>query len=182
MSLSLFYIVATKWLLKQDAIKSITAFVEARAIDVEQDAIESVTSAILVVVREHTRGFRETNVNIMKSIIQLFAALCEFHEALECPFPLWASDSAASVAMQKIADRKLAPNCKSMLSSLCAVSPPHLVMLAMYMSLKSIRAPLAHEETMKWVQSFCTEFGAASLGKGVGELVPWILDVSLPPR
>ena len=83
------------------------------------------SNCILVLVKEHTRGFRESNFNVTKAIVELFLALCDYHEKAGVPFLDWAAADAATLATEKIADRKLSSFSKDLLSSLCTVRMPH---------------------------------------------------------
>lgn len=146
---------------------------EAKSADVARNS-----SSLLLVVKEHTRGFRETNVNIMKAVIQLFMTMIEYHESKEKEFVEWAMQDGVSLAVQKISDRKLSSGCKNLLTEMCVVCMPASVVAEVSSSVKGIKSPVVHEEALRWFQSFCEDFGAASLGQGLSELIPWILDVS----
>jgi hypothetical protein len=169
---------ATKWILRQDAIKSLTAFIESGQVDESCEDVVRNSSSILLVVKEHTRAFIETNVNIMKAIIHLLLAVCEYHESKELCLSDWAVRDATGAAVQKISDRKLSASCKNLLSTLCIVSSPATVLLTGKSTLKEVRSPIAHEEYLKWCQSFCNDFGAAAIGSSIGELIPWLIEVS----
>lgn len=169
---------ASKWMLRRDAVKSLTVFIESGHLDESPGDVDQHSSAILVAVREQTRGFKETNVNIMKVIIELFIAVCEYHESKEKILADWAAKEGTAVCIQKISDRKLSGLCKTLLTSLCVVSSPTLVLLSSCDALKEVKSPVAHEEFLKWFQTFCDEFGAASIGSGISKFVPCLLDVS----
>jgi cytoskeleton-associated protein 5 len=171
-------VVASKWLLRQDAIKGLTAFVDSGGLDSSNLSTETKTSALLVIVKEHTRGFKETNVNIMKAILLLFAAVCDYHESVECRIEEQACHDSVAVAVTKISDKKLSTSCKDLLTKLCVVSHPCIVVSEGFKVIKSVKSPVAHEEYMSWFSTFCNDFGAASLGLGISEIVPSMIDVS----
>jgi len=164
-------------LLRQDAIRSLTAFVESGHL-VDSENVEKDSSSILLVVREQTRAFNETNVNIMKAIIQLFIAVCEFNESKECSLSKWAVRDGGAVCVKKISDRKLSGLCQNLLTALCVVSLPSSLVLAAFENLKSVKSPVAHEEFLKWFLTFCRDFGAESLGPEISEIVPHLIEVS----
>jgi hypothetical protein len=172
---------ATKGILRQDAIRSLTAFVESGKLITSQD-IKKDTTAILVIVSEHTRGFRETNVNIMKAIIQLILAICDIHNKVEVMIDTWTVNVGTSVAAQKISDRKASDACKNLLSSLCIVAAPYLVILEGFKCLNNNKSPLAHEEYLNWIVTFCGEFGAMSIGPHVIDLIPYLFDEIAAPN
>ncbi|CAJ1952945.1 unnamed protein product [Cylindrotheca closterium] len=167
---------SSKWQCRQAAIKGLANFVSNR--EVLSSPSESVLEAncIVVLVKEHTRGFKESNFNVTKAIMELFLALCDYHEKAGIPFLEWASADAATLATEKIADRKLSSFAKELLSSLCVVRMPSEIHMICYEAIKKIRAPAAHEELAKWIQHFCNEFGAASLGSSVSEAVPYLVE------
>lgn len=168
---------ASKWMLRQDAIKSITAFLESGGLTDSKDLVTNCCS-LLIVVGEHTRAFKETNVNIMKAIIALFAALCDLHEGFEKPIGSWVMKSGVDASVSKIADKKLSSGCKSLLTKICVVHHPHHVLLEGFKILKKAKSPLAHEEFLVWIgKSFCSEFGAASVGSGLTDIIPSLLEV-----
>jgi hypothetical protein len=135
-------------------------------------------SCILLFVREQTRGFRETNVNIMKAILNLCIAICEFNESKENLLPIWAMKDISCTCVQKISDRKLLNACQQLLGATVVVSSPSLVLQSAFVELKNVKSPVAHEEFLKWFQTFCNEFGASSLGRGLSDLIPYLLEVS----
>lgn len=136
------------------------------------------SSSILIIAREQTRGFKETNVNIMKAVLHLFIAVCEFCESKEISLDSWAIKDGAAIGVQKISDRKLTALCKSLLTAVCVVALPYSVLSAAFEELKSVKSPVAHEEFLKWFQTFCSDFGAASIGPGISDAIPNLIEVS----
>lgn len=169
---------ASKWLSRQNAIQSIAAHVESGRIESCSSEVQLNSSCLLKVVKEHTRGFKETNVNIMKAIIRLFAALCEYHEAKEIAFPSWATHEGVVLAVHKISDRKLSSRCKDLLTKLCVVSDPSSVLDTLVKQAQSAKSPIVHEESLRWFQGFSEEFGALSVGSNLSSLIPWIIEVN----
>lgn len=166
-------------MLRQDAIKSLTSFIESGALDRSQKDVRAGISSILLLVKENTRGYQETNVNIMKAIMFLFVAVCEFHEGNEFQLSEWIIKDATEAAVQKISDRKLSVGSRELLTALCVVSSPATVILVGIEALKGVKSPIAHEEFMNWCQIFCNDFGATAIGSRMSEMIPWLLDVSL---
>lgn len=169
---------ASKWQLRQGAIQALANFVSNREVLSSPSDIVLDSNCIVVLVKEHTRGFRESNFNLTKAIMGLFLALCGYHEKAGIPFLEWAGEDAATLATEKIADRKLSSFAKDSLSSLCVVRMPPEIHTVCYEAIKKIRAPAAHEELAKWIQHFCNEFGAASLGSSVSGAVSFLVEVS----
>lgn len=167
---------SAKWQFRQGATKALAKFVSARRVLDSCSEIERDSLSILVVVKEHTRGFKETNMNVARSIIELFLAICDYHERAECPLPRWTIVDGASLAVEKISDRKLSALAKALLLSLCVVHPLHVVLATAYKSAGKLKAPSAHEEFLVWMKSFCNEFGAASIGPGMNNTLTFLKD------
>ena len=170
---------ASKWQSRQDAIKSIAAFVNEKDLPPSPEALQSDSSHILVLVKEHTRGFKETNINVSKSIMELFLALCDCHEKMSCPLPTWAGREIAIMACSKISDKKLSPLSKSLLMSACVVQSPHVIMCQSFASMSQVKAPIAQEEFLLWMLAFSKEFGAAAIGPGLKETVLFVSEVRI---
>jgi hypothetical protein len=154
------------------------SFIESGGLENASSNVVLSVSCILLVVREQTRGFRETNVNIMKAILNLCIAICEFNESKESLLPSWAMKDFATTCVQKISDRKLLNACQQLLSATAVVSSPSSVLQSAFAELKNVKSPVAHEEFLKWFQSFCNDFGASCIGRGLSDLIPYLLEVS----
>jgi hypothetical protein len=115
----------------------------------------------------------------MKAILNFCIAICEFNESKENVLPIWAMKDMASTCVQKISDRKLVNACQQLLSATAVVSLPSSVLQSAFVELKNVKSPVAHEEFLKWFQLFCNEFGALSLGRGLSDLIPYLLEVSM---
>jgi hypothetical protein len=116
-------------------------------------------------------------VNVVKSILELFLSLCDYHEKAERPFPSWGCSEAVTLSAEKMADKKLSPLSKAVLTAFCVVQAPHVVLSTAVDVIKNVKAPVAHEEFLKWFKAFCNEFGAASIGPGIKDTVTWLLEV-----
>jgi hypothetical protein len=135
------------------------------------------SSCILSFVKEHTRGFKETNINVAKSLLELFLALCDYHEKARTPFPQWAAIDGVALSVGKIADKKLSALSKALLSALCTVQAPRSILASVAIEIHKIKAPVAHEEVLRWFNTFCMEFGVASIGPGVHDTIIWLVEV-----
>ena len=166
---------SSKWTLKNDAIKTLSGFIETGQVDTSSKDTSKNSSSILVVTKEHTRGFKETNVNIMKSILQLFSEVCAYHESANVPLMEWAVADGATAAVLKIQDKKLYGSCSEVLSWLCVVAHPNEVLLKAVAALESVKSPIGHENMLRWFVSFCHDFGAQSIGPSISEIVSWLL-------
>ncbi len=167
---------ASKWQFRQSAIM---AFVTVSKSDGIQASVISATSSILVVVKENTRGFKESNFNVTKAIMELFLALGDIHASASQRFPEWGADEAVMLALDKIGDKKLSAVSKALLTLMCVVSPPSSVLQLAARQVEKVKSPLTHEELLNWCKYFLTEFGAASIRSAMKGLVPWLLQVSL---
>ena len=167
---------STKWLYRQNAIKAIASFVSDRQLLESSEDIHADTESICVFVREHTRGFKETNIQVNKSIIELFLALADYHEKCNQLLPEWVAKSAVTLATEKIADKKLSTIGKELLIGLCVVQTPKAIFESAIETISKIKAPTAHDELLKWGKLFCNEFGASSLSSALPSIVQWLVD------
>ena len=158
---------STKWQSRLKALKSLIKFVESRPVLDDCNKIENDSTCLLLVVKEHTKKFKESNFNVTKGIMELFVALCDYHTRSKCRFVNFAAVDGTSLAVDKIADRKLSSQSKHLLLTLCTVYPPHDVLTSAFTCAERIRAPVGHEEFLLWMISFCNEFGAASISSGI---------------
>ena len=113
----------------------------------------------------------------MKAIISLFLSISDYHESREVMLRPWISVDGTILAVQKLSDRKLSILSKELLTRLCVVSKPALILETLSVHIKSSRSPLIHEEALRWFQSFCNDFGIASVGSILRDLLVWIVDV-----
>jgi cytoskeleton-associated protein 5 len=165
---------ATKWQSRLKAIQALTEFVNSRLELDDCNEVENDSNCLLVVVKEHTKKFKESNFNVARGIMELFSALCDYHERSQCRFSNWAITDGTALAVEKIADKKLSSLSKSLLLTFCTVHPPHTVLTSACTCAEKLRAPLAHEEFLNWMETFCNEFGAASIGSSIQEIVPFL--------
>ena len=169
------FALATKWQFRQGAIKSLAEFAES--FEPDGSDVEKTSSCVLSFVKEHTRGFKETNMNVVRSILELFLAWCDCHHRAIRSFPRWAMVDGITLSVNKIADKKLSALSKSLLSSFCVVQTPGSVLEAVQTALVKVRSPVAHEEALKWFNHFCLEFGAVSIGPALKDTIAWLLQV-----
>jgi len=172
--------IATKWQSRRAAISGLVDFISQREVGDSPSDIEMDSACILVAVKENTRGFKETNFNVTKVIMELFISLCQYQGKARQAFLDWAAVDGATLATEKIADKKLSALASSLLTELCVVREPRTIHSTAYTVMGKIRAPLAHEELIKWMKYFFDEYGAVSLGTGINDTVSFLLEVSLP--
>lgn len=172
----LFLIPAPKWQHRQMAILNLAAF--SKSVECSTDSGAECTTAILVLVKEHTKDFKETNVNVAKAIMKLFIALSEGHAGRKQPFPGWAYKEGVFLAVDKIADKKLSPLSFVLLTNMCTVRPPQGVIEYAIVCVGKVKSPLGHEAFLRWAKDFFNDFGASSIGTSIKSVVSWLLKVS----
>jgi hypothetical protein len=170
------YSQASKWLLRQNAILNLAAF--GKTEESPMGSSEGITAALIVLVKEHTKGFKETNVNVTKAIMELFISLSQAHAEQGRPFPTWASKDGVKLSVDKIADKKLSAMSCKLLSELCCVCPPQGVIEYGIVCVDKVKSPLGHEAFLKWFKDFLTDFGASCIAGALKSLSPWLVKVS----
>lgn len=166
---------SAKWQSRQAAIKELIGFVNTSPSLDDRSQLENDTNCLLVVVKEHTRKFKESNMNVTRCILELLSAVCDYHERSQCRIANWVATDGTALAVEKIADRKLSSLSKALLVSLCVVHPTQVVIASACACAEKLRAPLAREEFLVLMKTFCNEFGAASIGSGIQETVAFLL-------
>jgi hypothetical protein len=167
--------VASVWKARKGAIGDLTEFCKSEQFRSNSQSIPS--SAILVVVKEHTKGFKESNFNVSKAIMELFITLCEIHEEKSQPLSSWISKSGAVLGVEKMSDKKLSSTCPLLLNALCVVRPPKAVTAVVISTVEKAKSPLVHEGVLTWFNNMCVEFGAGVLGNGIKSSITWVLNV-----
>jgi cytoskeleton-associated protein 5 len=166
---------SAKWQSRQAAIKELIGFVNTSPSLDDCSQLENDTNCLLVVVKEHTRKFKESNMNVTRCILELLSAVCDYHERSQCRIAKWVATDGTAMAVEKIADRKLSSLSKALLISLNVVHPPQVVITSACACAEKLRAPLAREEFLLWMKTFWNEFGVASIGSSIQETVAFLL-------
>ena len=161
------------WQSRQQAVKSLGHFCDSEAFEVIFSSESS--SAIIFIVQECTKNFKESNFNIVKATMELMMTLCSVHSSKEEPFPIWACTAIVGLCVDKITDKKLSDSSLSLLSDLCAVSDPNLVVGAALRKVSTIKAPATHETLIKWTHSFCVNFGTSLLTAELKTIISYLL-------
>ena len=161
---------ASTWKNKQGAIIAFATFI--------QHSSHVCYREILTVVKENTKGFRESNINLNKSLFDLFASIFSVLRSNEEVVDGWVCELIVPIIVEKIADRKLSSVSKEILFSICELKKPEGIILLTVNSVNSVKSPLVHEELLKWSESMCQEFGSSSLESGIQTLITWALKVS----
>ena len=166
---------AAKWQSRHAAIKELVGFVTTCPVFDDRGELETFSNSVLIFVKEHTKKFKESNMNVARCILELFSAVCDLHERSQCRIAKWVAVEATALAVEKVADRKLSALSKALLLSLCVVHPPQDVMVSACACAEKLRSPLAHEEFIVWMRSFCNEFGAITIGSSMKEVVAFLI-------
>lgn len=164
-----------KWQSRQAAINELVGFVNTSPPLDDRSQLENDSNCLLVVVKEHTRKFNESNMNVTRCILELLSAVCDYHDRSQCRIAKWVATDGTALAVEKIADRKLSSLSKALLVTLCVVHPPQVVIASACACAEKLRAPLAREEFLVWMKAFCNEFGVVSIGSGIQETVAFLL-------
>ena len=158
------------------ALNELILFLEASS----EESILELTPALFVLVKESTSSFKESNFNVAKAIILFFSTLFTnvYAKWVKAPDSYLVAP-ATKIAVEKIADRKLAESSTSCLTSLCVVKDPQKVISLALKYISEIKSPLAHEALLSWFKSFLTDFGSHSLSGSIQDILAWVLNVSV---
>lgn len=145
---------AKKW---QDRVAAITALSEACTSD--SSVQQGVLDAAVVVLRAKTKGFKESNFNILKAV---FGCMSNIYAAATPPFTRTAAAALVPPAALKLRDRKLAVSSGELLTGVAEAVGPRLVVRVGLKALAGAKAGLGHSEFAGWVESAVSEFGASA--------------------
>ena len=162
------------WQSRQQALRALGHFCDSENFDVFVPSGSS--SAIIFLVKEFTKNFKESNFNIVKATMELMMTLCSVHARKEEPFPNWACTDIVFMCVDKITDKKLAECSLSLLSDLCTVTDPKFIVGTAFRRVLTIKAPATHESLMKWTHSFCVNFGTFLLTAELKTIISYLLE------
>ena len=166
---------SSNWKHRKQALNALAEFART---DARRPTSDKYPENVLVFVKHYTKEFQESNFNILKAIIELFLALLELYELHQSPVDIWITRKATAIAVEKIADKKFSTTAPVLLTRLCELQLPEIVITLAIDTVKSIKSPLQHEELLSWMTDFCKDFGATALERSVPVCVDWILQVS----
>ena len=138
------------------------------------------TPSLFVVFRDCTKSFKDlSNFNVAKAMLELFTVIFGIYSTLARAPDSALYIAASKLAVEKIGDKKLYGASSSCLHSICVVKDPQRVLTVTVKTIGDIKSPLVHEAFLGWFKSFCLDFGAASLSKGIQDSLLWVLKVCL---
>jgi len=138
------------------------------------------TPSLFVVVQDCTKSFKDlNNFNVAKAMMELFTVIFGLYSTLGRAPDGALYIAACKLAVEKIGDKKLYGASSSCLHSICVVKDPQRVLAVSVKTIGDIKSPLVHDAFLGWFKSFCLDFGAASLSKGLQDSLLWVLKVCL---
>ena len=165
---------ASNWKARMGAINKLAAFYKINDGGTLFDTIPS----LFALVKTCTKSFKESNFNVAKALIDLFTTIFDIHKDLIRPPESYLYISATKVAVEKIGDRKLAAVSSTCLHAICTVKDPQRVLAVAIKTIGDVKSPLVHEALLGWFKTFCEDFGASSLSRGIQDTLTWVLMVS----
>jgi hypothetical protein len=135
--------------------------------------------AVFFVSKEHTKLFKDSNMNIIKAIFDLFTVVLSIHVSWKRqPDKSFCSDSI-SLAIDKVGDKKFYENSCTLLYSLCEVCPPETILTDLIAAIDGIKAPLPRELLLQWCTGFFQSFGVKAAGNCIPIVARWIIKVTM---
>ena len=147
---------SSKWQSKKQAMESLAAFIAKTDDSSKMIVIKSCT----IIFKAITRDFKESNFNVMLSLLTFFVASATALEA-DPKALLSMSKTMVTVAVNKLPDRKLSETAKALLTALanCTKSPGSIVSMCAE-HIQTVKPPPAHEALLTWVESYVATHSA----------------------
>jgi cytoskeleton-associated protein 5 len=146
---------AVKWQERMEAISAIQRCCE------QADKCVDYAGPLLVVLREYTKQFKETNVNIMKAVFALFEYVASASSS-SATLPRYVVAALIPPAVDKLGARNAKDGCSALLLALSEAVGPQFVLQTKYQHLATVKAPGVHVEALSWMSQCATEFGVKS--------------------
>jgi hypothetical protein len=147
--------VSSKW---QDKVEALNAIGNRIA---EAQVGGQFSDALVIYLHSKTAGFRISNINIMKAVIQTACS------AAQNPGDVKFSKAAAWELIKnfgdKFSDKKTKEVVDSLLTALAETTSPGFVIKRMKVVMDKTKAPLAHQHFLEWLKVTIADFGASSL-------------------
>jgi hypothetical protein len=172
---SYFFSTASAWQKRMGALNELTAYIQSS----NAELVSDIVPAFFVLIKQSTSSFKESNFNVTKGILSFFTALfMDVYVKLTRAPDSYLVSPATKIAVEKIADKKLAESSISCLNSLCVVKDPQKVISLAIKHTSDIKSPSTHEALLTWFKTFLEDFGTAVLSASIQDVVAWILSVS----
>ena len=165
---------SSNWKFRKEAIDGLSEFSQSATV---KSTADKYPESVLIFVKGHTKDFKESNFNIMKAIMSLHLDVFQLFELQERPMYIWITRKATSIAIEKIADKKFSSTAPILLTRLCELQNPAIVISLAIDAVESIKSPLQHEGLLSWMKLFCQDFGAKIIGKSTPKCVEWVVKV-----
>ncbi len=165
---------SSNWKHRKEAINTLTHFARTDAV---KSSADQYPESVVLLVKEHTKQFKDSNFNILKASMELFLAILDLYESRSAPLDIWMTRKATGICVEKIADKKFASIAPSLLTRLCELQLPEIVIAMAIETVTSIKSPSPHEGLLSWTTEFCDDFGAKALGKCFPLCTDWVLKV-----
>jgi len=164
---------SSSWKLKKCAIDNLATFVGSFAESKAEGNLP--VGAVLALVKDNTKGLKQSNINLTKSIFDLLLCIFQTLSSLKVSPDMWMCKLVVPVVVEKVSDRKLGSCSYSILDCLCEVMKPEIIISLTIAAITDIKSPLSQEAFLKWTRTLCEDFGAAALGNGLHNLTAWIV-------
>jgi hypothetical protein len=147
---------AVKWQQRKEAVSTIQQCCEKT----DKNCVDY-AGAMIVVLRNHTKQFKETNVNIMKAVFALFEYVASTSSST-ATLPRHVVAAIVPPAVDKLGERNAKVVCSSLLLALSEAVGPQFVLQQQYQHIGTVKAPGVHLEALNWMAVCTTEFGVKS--------------------
>ncbi|CAK4521226.1 unnamed protein product [Aphanomyces euteiches] len=144
---------SAKWAERKAAFEGLEEAFKGQPADVATANID----AVVVHISSQTKGFKDSNVQVLKSAFQAvgtIAALCDILSPAVINFVI-------PPAVDKIGDRKLSESIRPMFMAFCELVGPTTVLTAIITHMPNVKTPLALCECLDYASECVKDFGVS---------------------
>ena len=146
---------SSKWQEKVDACTALGDAIQ------KQSAGGSLAVPLVAYIKAHNSGFKISNVNIVKAIMQVFTVAAQSVSDGQ-KFSKSAGREVIKSFGDRFSDKKTLELASSLLTALCEATSPSFVIKRMKLVMEKAKAPAAHQGYLEWLKGAIGEFGASA--------------------
>mmetsp|Transcript_12561 Transcript_12561/g.29555 ORF Transcript_12561/g.29555 Transcript_12561/m.29555 type:complete len:951 (-) Transcript_12561:69-2921(-) len=132
--------------------------------DYKANKLTTHSPALVALLRHKTSEWKEKNANVLKGCFLGVNECAKQSAEGTNTFDRGAALVMIAIGVEKLADKKMAPAVKDMLTSLAQATSPRFLCEELVKPLKDVKPPAAHQEAADWFAGTVKAFGVVGVG------------------